>query len=99
MATLPVALQYRVSVTVADDQMDNPPVWGFSSGYTLAYMKEKIRRHLREMGYDLVRLRQELTEDVSIEVRSEETFGNIVRRAARLEYNPIIDLIAYVKEL
>ena len=99
MSTLPMSLRYSVSVTVADGLIDDPPVWGFSSGYDLAYIKDRVGVHLRELGYELVRLRQELTPEVSIEVRSQPLFEQIVKRALRLEQNPLIELIAYVREL
>jgi len=99
MATLPLTLRYTVSVRVADNLMDDPPQWAFSSGYSFAYIKDRVEVHCRQLGYQLVRLRQELTDDVSIEVRSEQLFETIVKRARRLQDNPLIELIAYVRPL
>lgn len=79
--------------------MDDAPQWGFSYGYTLSYIKARLNAHLNALGYRLVRLRQCLDEDVSIEVRTQEVFDNIVRRAKRLEEFPCIELEAHVASL
>lgn len=99
MSTSLGQLRYSVSITVPTSEMDDPPVFGFTQGYTLAYIKAKLNAHLEPMGYRLARLRQELDEDVSIEIRSEELFNKIIRLAARVQPVPIIDLVAHVTHL
>jgi len=99
MSTPPHALQYQVHISVPAKEMEDPPVFGFSQGYSLSYIKNRINTHLQSMGYELVRLRQELDAEVSIEVRSEPVFEKIIKRAYRLQENPLIELVAHVKEL
>lgn len=99
MSTLPVNFYYSVKIEVASGEMDEPPQWGFSHGYTLSYIKSRVNVHLNELGYELVRLRQHLDDDVSIEVRTQEVFENILRRAKRLEEHPLIELVAHVRPM
>jgi hypothetical protein len=97
MSTLPLALKYSVQVSVPE--MDDAPQWGFSQGYPLAYIKGAVRKSLNAMGYELVRLRQELDKDISVEVRSQQVFEKIIQLAARVEEHPCIYLIAHVRPL
>lgn len=99
MSTLPYTFQYRVNITVPDNEIEQPPVFGFSHGYSLGYIKHRLNTHLRPMGYELVRLRQELDESVSIEVRSDSVFDKVIKKACRLQENPVIELVAHVRQL
>jgi hypothetical protein len=99
MSTLPYTLCYTINVRVADGQMEDPPQWGFSQGYSFAYIKAAITKSLYEYGYAIARIRQELDSDVSIEVRTQELLDNIIRREKRLVDYPRIELVVFVRRL
>ncbi len=99
MSTLPLNFRYKVQVDVADGAMPDPPSYGFLGDYSLASIKEHVNKSLRAMGYELVRLRQELDPAVSIEIRTQALLEQVILRARRLEEEPFIQLVAHVRPM
>lgn len=99
MSTLPYTLCYTVNLRVADGQMEDPPSWGFTQGYSFAHIKAVITKSLYEYGYAIARIRQELDSDVSIEVRTQQLLDQIILREKRLVEYPRIELVVYVRRL
>lgn len=99
MSTLPLDFLYKVEVMWVDPKDYQEVIWAFGPGYSLAQIKDRVNKDLAEQGYELVRVRQQLDDAVSIEVRSQQLMDQIIRRAARLEDHPLIQLDVLAKPL
>lgn len=99
MSTLPYTLSYTINVRIADGQMEDPPQFGFSQGYSFEYIKAAVNKSLYQYGYTIARIRQELDSDVSIEVRTQQLLDQIILREKRLVEYPRIELVVFVRRL